>query len=57
MREELRCSFCHKPGDQVAALVCGPTTDIAICDECVELCSEIMAEQTNPGPDPPSAAA
>ncbi len=61
LRGDLRCSFCHKSGDQVASLVCGPTTDIAICDECVELCREIIAEQiaeqTTPRPDPPPAVA
>lgn len=56
-RRELRCSFCGKPRDEVAAIVCGPTTRIAICDRCVELCREIIAEQTTPEPAPPPAAA
>jgi len=54
---DIRCSFCGKPGDKVASIVCGPTTDIAICDECVELCREIIADQTTPTPQPPPAAA
>ncbi len=41
----LRCSFCHKPGDQVRSIVCGPTPAVAICDECVEVCGEIVREQ------------
>jgi ATP-dependent Clp protease ATP-binding subunit ClpX len=53
MLKDIRCSFCGKPG-QRGRVVCGPTPDIAICDECVELCAEIIAEQT--GQDPPPAA-
>ncbi|TMG43921.1 MAG: hypothetical protein E6H91_15825 [Chloroflexi bacterium] len=41
-RTEFRCSFCGKPREQVRSLVAGPTPAIAICDECVELCREIM---------------
>ncbi len=39
----LRCSFCGKTRDQVRKLIAGPT--IYICDECVGLCNEIMAEE------------
>jgi len=53
----VRCSFCGKRGDEVAAIVCGQTPDIAICNECVDLCAEIIAEQTAPGPTPPPAVA
>jgi ATP-dependent Clp protease ATP-binding subunit ClpX len=42
---DVRCSFCGKPGDEVASIVCGPTPEIAICDECVTLCVEIISEQ------------
>jgi hypothetical protein len=34
------CSFCMKPGYEVAKLVAGP--GVYICDECVELCREII---------------
>ena len=34
------CSFCLKPSDQVAKLVAGP--GVYICNECVELCSQII---------------
>jgi ATP-dependent Clp protease ATP-binding subunit ClpX len=57
MLGDIRCSFCGKPGDKVASIVCGPTPDIAICDECVEVCTEIIAEQTSSAPTPPPAAA
>jgi hypothetical protein len=35
------CSFCLKPSDEVAKLVAGP--GVYICDECVELCGQIIA--------------
>ena len=50
-RDSLRCSFCGKTYDEVQTIVCGPTPSIAICDECVELCTEIMAEEHD-GPTP-----
>lgn len=39
----LKCSFCGKPQDQVKKLIAGP--DVYICDECVELCNEILDEE------------
>jgi ATP-dependent Clp protease ATP-binding subunit ClpX len=39
----LRCSFCGKTQDQVKKLIAGP--DVYICDECVELCNEILEEE------------
>ncbi len=39
----LRCSFCGKTQDEVRKLVAGP--EVYICDECVGLCNEIMAEE------------
>jgi ATP-dependent Clp protease ATP-binding subunit ClpX len=43
--DELRCSFCGKPRSRVGRMVCGPTSDIAICNECVALVTEIMREE------------
>ncbi|SFM61066.1 ATP-dependent Clp protease ATP-binding subunit ClpX [Thermodesulforhabdus norvegica] len=40
---ELRCSFCGKSQDEVRKLIAGPT--VYICDECVELCNDILAEE------------
>jgi ATP-dependent Clp protease ATP-binding subunit ClpX len=40
----LHCSFCGKSQDEVRKLIAGPT--VYICDECVELCNEIIAEET-----------
>jgi ATP-dependent Clp protease ATP-binding subunit ClpX len=40
---ELRCSFCGKSQDEVRKLIAGPT--VYICDECVELCNDIIAEE------------
>lgn len=39
----LKCSFCGKPQEQVRKLVAGP--GVYICDECIELCSEIVLEE------------
>lgn len=44
-RSGLRCSFCDKGDDQVKRLIEGPDKT-CICDECVTLCNEIMANQT-----------
>ena len=41
--ENLNCSFCGKPQEQVRKLVAGP--GVYICDECIELCSEIVEEE------------
>ncbi|MFQ5543180.1 MAG: ATP-dependent Clp protease ATP-binding subunit ClpX [Nitrospiria bacterium] len=39
----LRCSFCGKNRDEVKKLIAGPT--VYICDECVDLCNDIIAEE------------
>ena len=39
-----RCSFCGKNQDEVTKLIAGPT--VFICDECIELCNEIMVEES-----------
>lgn len=39
---ELRCSFCGKSKDEVRKLIAGP--GVFICDECVELCNDILAD-------------
>ncbi|HZL05807.1 MAG TPA: ATP-dependent Clp protease ATP-binding subunit ClpX, partial [Coriobacteriia bacterium] len=41
--EQLTCSFCGKPQHQVHKLIAGP--GVYICDECVELCNEIVDEE------------
>ena len=41
--ETLRCSFCGKTQHEVKKLIVGPT--VYICDECVELCNEILDEE------------
>ena len=40
---KLKCSFCGKSQDQVKKLIAGP--EVFICDECVELCNEILDEE------------
>ena len=41
--DKLKCSFCGKTQDQVTRLIAGP--GVYICDQCVELCSEIMEDE------------
>ncbi|MDI6604922.1 MAG: ATP-dependent Clp protease ATP-binding subunit ClpX [Thermoanaerobacteraceae bacterium] len=42
-QKQLKCSFCGKSQDQVKRLVAGP--GVYICDECIELCQEIIDEE------------
>ena len=42
--DRIRCSFCGKTGDQVRKMISGPS-GIYICDECVELCAELIEEE------------
>ena len=42
-KRQLKCSFCGKTQDQVRRLIAGP--NVYICDECVELCDEIIQEE------------
>ena len=37
----MRCSFCNKDQNEVRALIAGPT--VFICDECVDICQEIVS--------------
>ena len=43
----LHCSFCGKSQHEVRKLIAGPT--VFICDECVELCNDIIREETKSG--------
>lgn len=42
-RGQLKCSFCGKSQEQVKKLIAGP--GVYICDECIELCNEIIEEE------------
>ena len=41
--QDLNCSFCSKSQDEVQRLIAGP--DVYICDECVQLCNDTMAQE------------
>jgi len=41
--ELLKCSFCGKSQKQVKKLIAGP--GVYVCDECIELCNEIIEEE------------
>jgi ATP-dependent Clp protease ATP-binding subunit ClpX len=43
-KNTLYCSFCGKSQHEVRKLIAGPT--VFICDECVELCMDIIGEET-----------
>ena len=42
--KELKCSFCGKPQSRVRKLIAGPK-GAYICDECVDICAEIIEEE------------
>ncbi|MDY6879025.1 MAG: ATP-dependent Clp protease ATP-binding subunit ClpX [Desulfatiglans sp.] len=45
INEDLLCSFCGKSQDEVKKLIAGPS--VYICDECIQLCNEIIAEENS----------
>ncbi len=47
---ELRCSFCNKSRSQVRKLIAGP--NVYICNECIDLCNEIIGEGGGPDHEP-----
>ena len=47
---ECNCSFCGKSQEEVEKLIAGP--DVYICDECIELCNEIVNEEGDGGEEP-----
>jgi len=48
------CSFCGKSQDEVRKLIVGPN-NVRICDECIEICEDILREDTYPEKDDGSA--
>ena len=44
MGDNLFCSFCGKNQKEVKKLIAGPA--VYICDECIQLCSEIIEEES-----------
>src|ERR1700694_2065062 len=55
-RVQYHCSFCGKNQDQVKRLIAGPGA-VYICDECVELCREIIDEEVSGAIRPKSGSA
>ncbi|NUP02191.1 MAG: hypothetical protein HOW71_06670 [Nonomuraea sp.] len=47
-KESISCSFCLRNGTEVAKLIAGPA--VRICDQCVEMCHGILAEELPPRP-------
>ena len=52
--EKIRCSFCGKSQEQVRKLIAGPG-GAYICDECVDICAEIIEEEFEDEPVAPKA--
>ena len=47
--DKVRCSFCNKTQEQVRKLIAGPA-GVYICDECIDICAEIMEEEYDEEP-------
>ena len=55
--DKIRCSFCGKSQEQVRKMIAGTGNNVFICDECIELCSEILEEELGPeGEEAPAFA-
>ena len=46
--DQLKCSFCGKAQNQVVKLIAGP--GVYICDECIDLCNDIIVEEVGRRP-------
>ena len=46
--DKIRCSFCGKSQEQVRKMIAGTGNNVFICDECIELCSEILEKELGP---------
>jgi ATP-dependent Clp protease ATP-binding subunit ClpX len=53
-RHTLVCSFCNRSQEEVRKLIAGPA--VYICDECIELCNDIIAEEVDPEVVPPTSS-
>ena len=49
-KDRVRCSFCNKSQDQVKKIIAGPD-GVYICDECIEICADILDEEFEDLPD------
>ena len=54
-QQRATCSFCGKDQDQVRKIIAGPA--VFICDECTDLCNDIIAEEYDTGEARPPQAA
>jgi hypothetical protein len=55
VNDPLRCSFCNKHQDQVRKLIAGPA--VFICDECVEVCNDILGGEADAAETPTALTA
>ncbi len=54
-KDVMRCSFCNKSQFEIRRMVAGPHA--IICDECVQVCVEILGQNPSPQPAPDSVGA
>ncbi len=52
---DIRCSFCNKSQSQVRKLIAGPNNSVYICDECIEICEDILDEELDDADEVSSA--
>ncbi|MEV6040619.1 ClpX C4-type zinc finger protein [Nonomuraea sp. NPDC052116] len=50
-KDKIRCSFCHKKSTEVKKMIAGP--GVHICDQCIELCNEILTQERLATPTEP----
>ena len=48
---QVNCSFCAKPSSAVAKVIAGP--GVYICNECIQLCDDILREEQQQASSPP----
>ncbi len=53
VKKDIKCSFCGKTQEQVKKLIAGPE-GVFICDECIEVCMEIVEDELFDGEETPS---
>ena len=47
MENKAVCSFCGKDSDKVRCMIAGPSDKVFRCDECVEICHEIVSDKVS----------
>jgi ATP-dependent Clp protease ATP-binding subunit ClpX len=51
--DRLRCSFCGKASSDVHTVIASQLNDARICDECIDLCNQLIVESGDDEGNPP----